>query len=217
MPHDNHDHDNNAHSLLPSDPQLQLKALETILTEKGLIDPAAIDVIIDLYTHEIGPRRGAGLVAKAWSDKNFKNRLINDTAVVLDEMGFGGRQGERVQILENTTNIHNMVVCTLCSCYPWPLLGIPPSWYKSDAYRQRAVREPRQVLAEFGLTLPSAQRIKVWDSTSEIRYLVLPMQPEASIGLGEDALVTWVSRDSMIGTGVPQKPPLKDNIEKKYR
>jgi nitrile hydratase len=215
MPHDHPSHDQSPHddayALLPPEPQLRLKALETILIEKGLIDPAAIDEIVDLYAHEIGPHRGAGLVAKAWSDAGFKERLLNDTAALLDEMGLAGRQGERVEVLENTSAVHNMVVCTLCSCYPWPLLGIPPSWYKSDAYRKRAVREPRQVLAEFGVKLMDSQKVKVWDSTSEIRYLVLPMQPQSSYGLDASVLVNWVHRDSMIGTGLPCDPVRHSN------
>lgn len=156
---------------------MRVKALETILTRKGLIDPAAVDAIIDIYEHQIGPRIGAGLVARAWVDPVFKAQLVNNTDGILSDLGFGGRQGEHIVVVENTPDCHNLVVCTLCSCYPWPVLGVPPAWYKSDAYRSRAVREPRAVLAEFGLMIPPEQTIRVWDSTAEIRYLVLPMQP----------------------------------------
>lgn len=205
-----HDHDDHSHSLLPPEPALRLKALETILTQKGLVDPAAIDAIINLYSHDIGPRRGASLVARAWVDPAFKDRLLNDTTPLLEELEMVGRQGERVVVLENTPAIHNMVVCTLCSCYPWPLLGIPPTWYKSDAYRKRAVREPRQILDEFGVTLLDGQAVKTWDSTSEIRYLVLPMQPQESLGLSQDELERWVSRDAMIGTALAAAPKMQD-------
>ena len=199
MPHDDH-------HLLPSEPQLRLKALEELLTRKGLVDPAAIDAIIDLYTHDIGPRRGAGLVARCWTEPGFKAELMADTDAVLARENLSGRQGEHVVVLENTPEVHHMVVCTLCSCYPWPLLGIPPAWYKSDAYRSRAVREPRKVLEEFGVELLPGQAVEVSDSTAEIRYLVLPMRPEASRGLAADALADWVTRDSMIGTGLPRQP-----------
>jgi nitrile hydratase len=205
MPHDHHDTDHD-HHLLPSDPQLMVKSLESILTRKGLVDPAAIDAIIELYSHEIGPRRGAELVAKCWSDPAFKNKLMADTDSVLAALGLSGRQGEHVKIIENTPDTHHMVVCTLCSCYPWPLLGIPPTWYKSDAYRKRAVREPRKVLKEFGVSLLPSQAVKVWDSTSEIRYLVLPMQPEETSSIDPGSLTQWVTRDSMIGTGLPRNP-----------
>lgn len=204
MPHDHHD--DHAHALLPPEPALRVKALETILARKGLIDPAAVDAIVDLYENHIGPRVGAGLVARAWADPAFKARLVNNTDGILAALGYGGRQGEHVVVVENTRECHNMVVCTLCSCYPWPLLGVPPAWYKSDAYRQRAVREPRQVLAEFGVELPADQKIRVWDSTAEIRYLVLPMQPPETVGLPADRLAGWVTRNSMIGTGLPQAP-----------
>jgi nitrile hydratase len=185
---------------------LRVKALETILERKGLIDPAAVDAVIDMYENAIGPRIGAGLVARAWTDPAFRAKLVNNTDGILSELGFGGRQGEHVVVVENTEEIHNLVVCTLCSCYPWPVLGVPPAWYKSDAYRSRAVSEPRAVLAEFGLTLPPSQNVRVWDSTAEIRYLVLPMQPAESIGLSADELALWVTRNSMIGAGLPQMP-----------
>ena len=207
MPHDHHD-EAHAHALLPSEPALRVKALETILTRKGLIDPAAVDAIIDIYEHQIGPRIGAGLVARAWVDPVFKAQLVNNTDGILSDLGFGGRQGEHIVVVENTPDCHNLVVCTLCSCYPWPVLGVPPAWYKSDAYRSRAVREPRAVLAEFGLMIPPEQTIRVWDSTAEIRYLVLPMQPVESVGLDEAALAGWVHRNCMIGTGLPSPPAM---------
>ena len=207
MPHDHHD-EAHAHALLPSEPALRVKALETILTRKGLIDPAAVDAIIDIYEHQIGPRIGAGLVARAWVDPVFKAQLVNNTDGILSDLGFGGRQGEHIVVVENTPDCHNLVVCTLCSCYPWPVLGVPPAWYKSDAYRSRAVREPRAVLAEFGLMIPPEQTIRVWDSTAEIRYLVLPMQPAESVGLDEAALAGWVHRNCMIGTRLPSPPAM---------
>ncbi|WP_027261471.1 nitrile hydratase subunit alpha [Sedimentitalea nanhaiensis] len=203
MPHDHHDH---PHALLPSDPALRVKALETILTRKGLVDPAALDEIIDTYQNRIGPKNGAEVVARAWSDPAFRGALLRDADSVIAEMGHYGRQGEHVVVVENTPEIHNMVVCTLCSCYPWPLLGIPPGWYKSDAYRARAVREPRRVLAEFGVTLPEATAVRVWDSTAEVRYLVLPMRPEGTESMDLTQLSELVTRDSMIGTGLPKSP-----------
>lgn len=208
MPHDHHDHPDDAppHSLLPPDPALRVKALETLLTRKGLIDPGALDAIIETYAHRIGPRNGAAVVARAWTDPAFRDRLLADATAAVAEMGFTGRQGEHVVAVENTPEQHNMVVCTLCSCYPWPLLGIPPGWYKSDAYRSRAVREPRKVLAEFGVTLPEDQRVRVWDSTAEVRYLVVPMRPVGTEGLDAEALAALVSRDAMIGTAVVAPP-----------
>jgi len=205
MPHDHPDHDH-PHALLPSDPALRVKALETILTQKGLIDPAALDEIIETYETKIGPRNGAHVVAKAWSDPAFKAALLKDATAVVSEMGYYGRQGEHMIVVENTYEVHNIVVCTLCSCYPWPLLGIPPTWYKSDAYRARAVREPRKVLAEFGVTLPSDMAVRVWDSTAETRYLVLPQRPKGTDGMDEAALMDLISRDSMIGTGLASAP-----------
>lgn len=203
MPHDDHDH---PHALLPPDPALRVKALETILTRKGLIDPAALDEIIDTYENKIGPKNGAQVVARAWSDPAFLEALREDATAVVKDMGFYGRQGEHMVIVENTPDVHNMVVCTLCSCYPWPLLGIPPGWYKSDAYRARAVREPRKVLADFGVSLGDDTAVRVWDSTAEVRYLVIPMRPEGAEGLDEDALAALVTRDSMIGTGLAVAP-----------
>ena len=204
MPHDHHDETDasHPHSLLPSEPALRVKALETILVEKGLVDPAALDAIIDYYEHEIGPHIGAGLIARAWVDPDFRKDLLRDADALIDSLGHGGRQGEHVVVVENTPETHNMVVCTLCSCYPWPLLGIPPAWYKSDAYRSRAVREPRAVLVEFGVSLPADTRVRVWDSTAEIRYLVLPMRPDGTDGMSETELAALVTRDSMIGTGL---------------
>lgn len=183
---------------------MRVKALETILTRKGLIDPAALDEIIDVYQNRIGPKNGAQVVARAWSDPGFHAALMEDATAVIAEMGFYGRQGEHITAVANTGTTHNMVVCTLCSCYPWPLLGIPPGWYKSDAYRARAVREPRKVLAEFGVSLPEDTAVRVWDSTAEMRYLVIPRRPEGTDGLDADALAGLVTRDSMIGTGLPR-------------
>ncbi|WP_299146472.1 nitrile hydratase subunit alpha [uncultured Tateyamaria sp.] len=203
MPHDHHDH---PHSLLPSDPALRVKALETILTQKGLVDPAALDEIIDTYENRIGPKNGAHVVARAWVDAEFRAALLADADPVLAEMGYYGRQGEHMVVVENTDEVHNMVVCTLCSCYPWPLLGIPPGWYKSDAYRARSVREPRKVLAEFGVALPAETAVRVWDSTAEVRYLVLPQRPSGTEDLDEAALMALVTRDSMIGTGLAVSP-----------
>jgi nitrile hydratase len=192
--------------LLPPDPALRVKALETILTQKGLIDPAALDEIIETYETKIGPRNGAHVVAKAWTDPTFKAALLKDATAVVSEMGYYGRQGEHMIVVENTDEVHNIVVCTLCSCYPWPLLGIPPTWYKSDAYRARAVREPRKVLAEFGVTLPSDMSVRVWDSTAETRYLVLPQRPKGTDGMDEATLMGLITRDSMIGTGLASAP-----------
>ena len=201
MPEDYIDH-LPAHHVLPSDPVLRVKALETILVRKGLVDPKAVDAIIDTYESKIGPMNGAQVVAKAWSDPVFLDKLLQDATTTVAELGFYGRQGEHIVALQNTKKVHNLVVCTLCSCYPWPLLGIPPAWYKSDAYRARAVREPRQVLAEFGVKLSPDQEVRVWDSTSEIRYLVVPIRPAFTAGWPQDKLTEIISRDSMIGTAV---------------
>lgn len=201
MPHDH----NHPHSHLPSDPALRVKALETLLTQKGLVDPAALDEIIDLYQNRIGPQNGAGVVAKMWVDAAFRKEMLTDPMPRLREMDLYGRQGEHMVFVENTPDVHNMVVCTLCSCYPWPLLGIPPGWYKSDAYRARAVREPRQVLAEFGVSLPEAKKVRVWDSTAEVRYLVVPERPAGTDGWSEEALAALVTRDSMIGTALARE------------
>ncbi len=203
MPHDDPDH---PHSLLPSDPALRVKALESILTAKGLVDPAALDAILETYERKVGPHLGARVVARAWSDPGFRAALRADATQAIATMGISGRQGEHIVAVENTPETHNMVVCTLCSCYPWPLLGIPPAWYKSDAYRARAVREPRKVLAEFGLTLPEGHKVRVWDSTAEVRYLVIPMRPDGTEELGDEELAALVTRDCMIGTGLPEAP-----------
>ena len=201
MPHDHHDD----HAALP-DTVLRTKALESLLTEKGLVDPAALDELIDTYEHRVGPRNGARVVARAWCDAQFKARLMADGGQAIKEFGFEGRQGKDLVVVENTPRVHNMVVCTLCSCYPWPVLGLPPVWYKSSPYRSRAVIDPRGVLAEFGVSVPDEVEIKVWDSTAEVRYMVLPMRPEGSDGMSEEALAELVTRDAMIGTGLPQVP-----------
>jgi len=203
MPHDHHDH---PHSLLPSDPALRVKALETILVRKGLVDPAAIEAILETYEKKVGPHLGAAVVARAWADPDFHALLLRDANAAMAEMGITGRQGEHVVAVANTPQTHNMVVCTLCSCYPWPLLGIPPAWYKSDAYRARSVREPRKVLADFGVTLPEGQAVRVWDSTAEVRYLVVPIRPDGTEGWSTERLQPLVTRDSMIGTGLPRSP-----------
>jgi nitrile hydratase len=213
MPHDHHDHehdhdheDGHAHAHLPPDPALRVRALETVLTARGLVDPAALDAIIDMYQNRIGPQNGAKVVARAWVDPEFRAALLADATAVVAAMGFYGRQGEHVTAVANAPGSHNMVVCTLCSCYPWPLLGIPPAWYKSDAYRARAVREPRRVLADFGVSLPEGTAVRVWDSTAEMRYLVIPERPAGTEGWDEDRLAALVTRDSMIGTGLPTAP-----------
>jgi len=187
------------HSDVPSDLTLRVKALESLLVEKGLVDPAALDAIIDAYESKIGPRNGAKIVARAWIDPAFKQRLLNDATAAIAEMGYAGRQGEHMVAVENTSKVHNMVVCTLCSCYPWPVLGLPPVWYKSAPYRSRAVIDPRGVLREFGLELAPEVEVRVWDSTSEVRYLVLPERPAGTEGMGVEELVDLVTRDSMIG------------------
>jgi nitrile hydratase len=205
--HSHHDHDHehdHAHSHLPSDPELRVKAIETLLLSKGLIDPNTLDELIDTYENNIGPQNGAKVVAKAWVDNDYKKRLLEDATSAIRELSYQGRQGENMVVVENTPEIHNVVVCTLCSCYPWPVLGIPPTWYKSDEYRSRAVREPRKVLSEFGLNIDSKVQIKVWDSTAELRYLVLPMRPIGSENMSEAELAKLVTRNSMIGTGLPE-------------
>ncbi len=198
-----HDHD---HGAPPSDTALRVKALESLLVEKGLVDPAALDALIDTYENKVGPRNGAAVVARAWADPDYRARLLDDATAAIAELGFTGRQGEHMVAVENTAQVHNMVVCTLCSCYPWTVLGLPPVWYKASPYRARVVKEPRKVLAEFGVTLPEAVEIRVWDSTAEIRYLVLPQRTAGSEGLGEAALAALVTRDSMIGTGLALAP-----------
>jgi len=200
-----HDHE---HSDL-SPMELRVRALETVLGQKGYIDPAALDVLIDSYQTRIGPRNGARVVARAWVDAEFREGLRRDASAAIATLGYSGRQGEHMVAVENTPERHNMVVCTLCSCYPWPVLGLPPTWYKSAPYRSRAVRDPRGVLRDFGVTLPESTDIRVWDSTAEVRYLVIPMRPPGTEGLGEEALAALVTRDSMIGTGLPLSPPAK--------
>jgi nitrile hydratase len=185
---------------------LRVRALQTVLTEKGYIDPAALDVLIDTYQSRIGPRNGARVVARAWSDPSFHRWLMRDATAAIASLGYGGRQGEHMVALQNTDDEHNMVVCTLCSCYPWPVLGLPPTWYKSAPYRSRAVRDPRGVLADFGVTLPAKTRIRIWDSTAEVRYLVIPQRPPGTSALTERELAALVTRDAMIGTGLALSP-----------
>ena len=197
MSHD-HDHDHD-HQAVPSDPALRVKALESLLVEKGLVDPAALDALIDTYENKIGPRNGARVVARAWVDPAFKQRLLTEPNAALAEFGYTGRQGEDMLVLENTPKVHNLVVCTLCSCYPWPVLGLPPVWYKSAPYRSRAVIDPRGVLREFGLELPDDVEVRVWDSTAELRYLVLPERPPGTEKLAEEELAGLVTRDAMAG------------------
>jgi nitrile hydratase len=182
------------------------EALESILVEKGYVEPAALDAIVETYEHDVGPRNGAKVVARSWSDPAYRERLLSDATSAIAELGFTGRAGEHMVALENTPRLHHLVVCTLCSCYPWTVLGLPPTWYKSPAYRSRAVIDPRGVLADFGVTLPDATRIAVQDSTSEVRYLVVPMRPEGTEGWTEDRLAALVTRDSMIGTGLAMSP-----------
>ena len=201
-----HSHEGaDAHSLLPSDPELRVKAIESLLLSKGLIDPNTLDELIDTYENKIGPQNGAKVVAKAWIDNDYKERLLADATSAIRELNYQGRQGENMIVVENTPDTHNVIVCTLCSCYPWPVLGIPPTWYKSDEYRSRTVREPRKVLSEFGMKVDSNVKIKVWDSTAELRYLVLPMRPEGTENMNEIELAKLVTRNSMIGTGLPEK------------
>lgn len=183
----------------PSQTELRVKALESLLVEKGLVEPAALDAIVDYYQHKVGPRNGAQVVARAWTDPDYKTRLLADATAAIAELGYTGRQGEHMVVVENTPSLHNIVVCTLCSCYPWPVLGLPPVWYKSAAYRARSVIEPRAVLQEFGLDLPEEIEVRVWDSTAELRYLVLPERPAGTEGMAGDDLAALVTRDSMIG------------------
>jgi nitrile hydratase subunit alpha len=196
-----HDHD---HGSELSEMQLRVRALETVLAEKGYIDPAALDLIVEEYETRIGPQNGARVVAKAWTDPEFKKRLLADGSAAVRSLGYENPVGDHLVVVENTDRIHNMVVCTLCSCYPWEMLGLPPVWYKSAPYRSRAVKDPRGVLRDFGVTLPQTTEIRVWDSTAETRYLVLPMRPPGTAGLSADELAALVTRDSMIGTGFPK-------------
>ena len=204
MAHDHHDphhHDDHDHGQdPPSDIALRVKALESLLVEKGLVDPAALDAIVDYYEHRVGPRNGARVVARSWTDPAYRDRLLTDATAAIAELDFTGRQGEHMVAVENGPTVHNLVVCTLCSCYPWPVLGLPPVWYKSAPYRSRAVIDPRGVIAEFGTTLADDVEVRVWDSTAEVRYLVIPERPPGTEALSEDALAALVTRDGMIGT-----------------
>jgi nitrile hydratase subunit alpha len=200
-----HDHDHNDHSHL-SETELRVRALESILVEKGYVDPKALDILIETYETKVGPHHGAKVVAKAWADANYRSRLFENATAAIAEFGFKGRQGEHMVAVENTEKVHNLVVCTLCSCYPWTVLGLPPVWYKAAPYRSRAVSDPRSVLADFGVTLPREKEIKVWDSTAEVRYLVVPERPAGTDGWNEERLAALVTRDSMIGTGLPKSP-----------
>ncbi|HEY1929081.1 MAG TPA: nitrile hydratase subunit alpha [Caulobacteraceae bacterium] len=201
MAHDHpHDHADGQHP--PSDMHLRVKALESILVEKGLVDSAALDAIVEHYAEDVGPKNGAQVVARAWTDAAFRQRLLKDATSAVAEFGFTGAQGEHVVAVENSAQVHNLVVCTLCSCYPWPLLGLPPVWYKSNAYRSRAVIDPRGVLREFGVELDERVEIRVWDSTAEVRYLVIPQRPAGTAGLGEGELAARVTRNGMVGTAL---------------
>ncbi|HXQ63394.1 MAG TPA: nitrile hydratase subunit alpha, partial [Steroidobacteraceae bacterium] len=190
------DHD---HQVVPSDPALRVKALESLLVAKGIVNRAALDALVDTYEHKVGPRNGARVVARAWADRAYKQRLLADSSAAIAELGYGGAQGERMVVLENTATVHNLVVCTLCSCYPWPVLGLPPVWYKSAAYRSRSVIDPRSVLRELGLELADDVEVRVWDSTAELRYLVLPERPAGTETMSEAQLAALVTRDAMIG------------------
>lgn len=189
-----------------SDVELRVKALESLLVEKQLIDPAAVDSLIETYEKNVGPRNGAKVVAKAWTDPAYRERLLANGSEAIAELGFSGVQGEDMVVVENSDGVHNVVVCTLCSCYPWPTLGLPPVWYKSAPYRARVVRDPRGVLEEFGVSLPEETEVRVWDSNAELRYLVLPERPAGTEGMSEEALADLVTRDSMIGVGQPKTP-----------
>jgi len=200
-----HDHSDN-HTEPPADIELRVKALETLLVEKGLVDPTALDVLIDTYENNVGPKNGAQVVAKAWTDPSYRTWLLEDAAAAISSLGFAGRQGEHITVVENTPSVHNLVVCTLCSCYPWPVLGLPPTWYKSAPYRARAVADPRGVLKEFGTELPDDTQINVWDSTAEMRYLILPERPTDTDDWSAEDLALLVSRNSMIGTEKARLP-----------
>ena len=205
--HDHHDHDHHDHHDNDLDEMTALtRALETVLVEKGLVDPAAVDAIIETYSNDVGPRNGASVVARAWTDPVFADFLATDATAAIASMGFTGRQGEHMRALFNGAGVHNLVVCTLCSCYPWTVLGLPPVWYKSPPYRSRSVRDPRSVLAEFGTILPEDTEIRVWDSTAELRYLVIPERPAGTEGWDAERLAALVSRDAMIGTALADAP-----------
>jgi len=199
-----HEHDHHNRPL--SDPELRVKALEQVLTEKGLIDPAALDEIVDTYETKVGPHNGSKVVAKAWIDREYKQRLLQDGTTAIAELGFSGIQGEDMVVVENTEKVHNVLVCTLCSCYPWPTLGLPPTWYKAAPYRSRVVSEPRAVLKEFGLVLSEDAEVRVWDSTAELRYMVLPERPAGTENMSETELAELVTRDSMIGVAKVVSP-----------
>lgn len=201
----NHNH-THPHALLPSDPALRVKAIETLVVDKGLVDPEAIEALIEAYSEQIGPQNGAQVVARSWTDPAYRSKLLDDATAAILDLGFSGLQGEHMVAVENTDKVHNVVVCTLCSCYPWPVLGVPPVWYKSAAYRARVVRDPRGVLAEFGVHVDEKKEVRVWDSTAEIRYLVIPERPQNTDGLSADELAGLVTRNSMIGTGIATLP-----------
>lgn len=206
--HDDHDpHHDHDHQTVPSDPTLRVRALESLLVAKGLVDRSALDALIDTYEHKIGPRNGAHVVARAWRDADYKKRLLTDPDGALADLGYGGAQGEHMVVVENTAQVHNLIVCTLCSCYPWPVLGLPPVWYKSNAFRSRAVIDPRGVLSEFGLKLGENVELRVWDSTAELRYLVLPERPAGTEGWSEEQLAARVTRDAMIGVAKVSSAP----------
>ena len=203
-----HDH---SHGSELSDTELRVRALESVLVEKGYVDPDALDLLVETYEERIGPRNGARVVARAWSDSDYRAWLLDDGTAAIASLGYSGRQGEHIVALENTERVHNVVVCTLCSCYPWSVLGVPPVWYKSAPYRSRVVADPRGVLRDFGVELPADTEIRVWDSTAEVRYLVVPVRPESTDGLDEGELAALVTRDSMIGTGLalPAREPAR--------
>ena len=203
--HTAHDQDH-GHQAVPSDPTLRVKALESLLVEKGLVDRSALDALIDTYEHKVGPRNGARVVARAWADPVYRQRLLSNADAAIAELGYGGLQGEHMVVVENTPKVHNLVVCTLCSCYPWPVLGLPPVWYKSAPYRSRAVIDPRGVLREFGLELADDVEVRVWDSTAELRYLVLPERPAGTEKMSEEEVAALVTRDSMVGVGKVTTP-----------
>jgi len=203
--------DRHEHQAVPSDMTLRVKALESLLIEKGLVNPAALDALVDTYENKVGPRNGAQVVARTWVDPDYKKRLLVDAPKAIAEFGYLGTQGDHMVVVENTPKVHNLVVCTLCSCYPWPVLGLPPVWYKSAPYRSRAVIDPRGVLREFGLDLPKEVEVRVWDSTAELRYLVLPERPPGTEKLTEQELAALVTRDSMIGVAKVKSPQAGDN------
>jgi nitrile hydratase len=207
MTSDEHDHD---HTKPPSELELKVKALESLLVERQIVEAAALDAIVDAYENKIGPRNGAAVVARAWVDPEYKARLLGDSTAAIKELGFSGLQGEDIAVVENTPTLHNMIVCTLCSCYPWPTLGLPPTWYKAAPYRSRAVIDPRGVLKELGLDIPADKEVRVWDSTAEVRYMVLPERPSGTDGWTEAQLMELITRDSMIGTGFPKSPNVTD-------